>query len=172
MESATAFCLRFWSSTRSGLTEVPTYYVDKSRESQLLSITITSSIFCFTELWDDCSFRKSRETGILQLQEMIRIATLKAPTSHTVIIVDDIMYLHSMRRAIYVICRDLSVHHLMIVRVVADLELAMSRNSSRPDSRRISDETIRKIFSRFEEPNRSLVHERLNFVIDNSCYRR
>jgi tRNA uridine 5-carbamoylmethylation protein Kti12 len=141
-------------------------------KSSILSITLTSSIDCFSELWDECSFRKSRETGILQLQEMLRIATLKAQTSHTVIIVDDIMYLHSMRRAVYVICRDLHVHHLMIVRVVADLELAMSRNSSRPDSRRISDETMSKIFACFEEPNRSLVHERHSFVIDNSCYRR
>jgi tRNA uridine 5-carbamoylmethylation protein Kti12 len=141
-------------------------------KSSLLSTTLTSSINCFSELWDECSFRKSRESGILQLQEMIRIATLKAPTSHTVIIVDDIMYLHSMRRAIYVLCRDLNVHHLMIVRVVADIELAMSRNSSRPDSKRISDETMRKIFCRFEEPNRSLVHERHSFVFDNSCYRR
>lgn len=133
---------------------------------------MTSSIYCFSDLWDESSFRKSRERGIEQLQEMIGIAAQNAPTSDAVIIVDDIMYLHSMRRAIYVICRDLNVHHLMIVRVVADLELAMSRNSSRPDSRRMSDETMRKIFSRFEEPDNSLVHERHNFVLDNTCCQR
>lgn len=103
---------------------------------------------------------------------MIRTALLKGPSFHTVIIVDDIMYLHSMRRSIYVICRDLDVQHLIIVRVVADLELAMSRNSARPDSTRISNETLRRIFSRFEEPNKTLVHERHSFVVDNSRFHR
>ena len=137
-----------------------------------MATTMTSSIYYFSDLWDKNSFRTTRESGLLQLQGMIRTATLNAPTSHTVIIVDDIMYLHSMRRAIYVICRDLNVHHLMIVRVFANLELAMSRNSSRMNSSRISDETMRKIFSRFEEPNKSLVHERHSFLVDNSCYQR
>ena len=114
--------------------------------------------------WDEDSFGTSREKNIAQLQDLIQQPTLNG--LHKLIIVDDIMYLHSMRRAIYVKTRDLEVHDLFIIRVSADYSTALTRNSLRPDSKRVAEETLLKIFNRFEEPNTSLVHERNSFVVD------
>ena len=93
---------------------------------------------------------------------------ITASNEHSVIIVDDIMYLHSMRRAAYVATRDLGIHNLLIVRVTTDLSVALARNSLRMGSRRMSDETVSKIFNGFEEPNSTLVHEKVNLRIDTS----
>ena len=93
---------------------------------------------------------------------------IRASCEHSVIIVDDIMYLHSMRRAAYVTTRDLGIHNLLIVRVTTDLSVALARNSLRMGSRRMSDETVSKIFNNFEEPNSTLVHEKVNLRIDTS----
>ena len=116
--------------------------------------------------WDEHSFGSSREQNIAQLEGLIRRPSLDG--LRKVIIVDDIMYLHSMRRAIYVKARDLEVHHLFVVRVVADYLTARTRNSLRPDSKRVTEEALLKIFDRFEEPNQSLVHERNSFIVDTT----
>ena len=126
-------------------------------------------------MWDEHSFRASRDEGILQLQRMITSSTAPVDKSngvshlnHTVIIVDDIMYLHSMRRAVYVATRDLLVRSLITVRVTANLSASLSRNSLREDSRRMSDETVTRIYNQFEELNTSLVHERVSTTVDTS----
>ena len=126
-------------------------------------------------MWDEHSFRASRDEGILQLQRMITSSTAAVDKSngvshlnHTVIIVDDIMYLHSMRRAVYVATRDLLVRSLITVRVTANLSASLSRNSLREDSRRMSDETVTRIYNQFEELNTSLVHERVSTTVDTS----
>ena len=126
-------------------------------------------------MWDEHSFRASRDEGILQLQRMITSSTAAVDKSngvshlnHTVIIVDDIMYLHSMRRAVYVATRDLLVRSLITVRVTANLTASLSRNSLREDSRRMSDETVTRIYNQFEELNASLVHERVSTTVDTS----
>ena len=126
-------------------------------------------------MWDEHSFRASRDEGILQLQRMIASSTPAVDKSngvshlnHTVIIVDDIMYLHSMRRAVYVATRDLLVRSLITVRVTANLSASLSRNSLREDSRRMSDETVTRIHNQFEELNTSLVHERVSTTVDTS----
>lgn len=120
--------------------------------------------------WDEHSFASSRDQNIAHLEALIQQPT---PTGlHKLIIVDDIMYLHSMRRAIYVIARDLEVHHFFVVRVVADYSTALTRNSIRPDSKRVSEETLLKIFNYFEEPNNSLVHERNSFIVDTASVER
>jgi tRNA uridine 5-carbamoylmethylation protein Kti12 len=120
--------------------------------------------------WDKDSFGTSRERNIAQLQDLIQQPALDG--LHKLIIVDDIMYLHSMRRAIYVKARDLDVHNLFVIRVSADYSTALTRNSLRPDSKRVAEETLLKIFNRFEEPNNSLVHERNSFFVDTMSSER
>lgn len=120
--------------------------------------------------WDEDSFGTSREKNIAQLQDLIQQPALDG--LHKVVIVDDIMYLHSMRRAIYVKAKNLDVHNLFIIRVSADYFTALTRNSLRPDSKRVAEETLLKIFNRFEEPNTSLVHERNNYVVDTMSSER
>lgn len=78
------------------------------------------------------------------------------------------MYLHSMRREIYVIIRDLDVHNLFVVRVKTGLSIALLRNSVRSESTTVNEETINNIFHQFEEPNYKLVYEKLNGVIDTT----
>lgn len=114
--------------------------------------------------WDEDSFGTSREQNIAQLQDLIQQPAQDG--LHKLIIVDDIMYLHSMRRAIYAKARDLDVRNLFVIRVSADYSTALTRNSLRPDSKRVAEETLLRIFNRFEEPNISLVHERNSFVVD------
>lgn len=120
--------------------------------------------------WDEDSFGTSREKNIAQLQDLMQQPALDG--LHKLVIVDDIMYLHSMRRAIYVKARDLDVPNLFVVRVSADYSTARTRNSLRPHSKRVAEETLRKIFNRFEEPNISLVHERNSFVVDTMSSQR
>jgi tRNA uridine 5-carbamoylmethylation protein Kti12 len=114
--------------------------------------------------WDEDSFGTSREKNIAQLQDLIQQPALDG--LHKLIIVDDIMYLHSMRRAIYVKTRDLDIHNPFVIRVSADYSTALTRNSLRPDSKRVAEDTLLRIFNQFEEPNTSLVHERNNYVVD------
>lgn len=90
---------------------------------------------------------------------------------YTVIIIDDLMYLHSMRREIYVITRDENIP-LLTIRVRTSLDFAILRNSLRPMSIKISNETISKIFENFQEPNNSIVAERLNYIVDNTSDER
>lgn len=56
----------------------------------------------------------------------------------TVLIVDDIMYYRSMRRVIYQACRGIA--HFVVVYVEVNVELAIQRNSQRPETCRVSNE--------------------------------
>ena len=87
-------------------------------------------------------------------------------------IVDDIMYLHSMRRAVYVACRDMGVDHLLNVRVTSNLSTALIRNSFRTESRKVAEEVVRKIFTQFEELNASLSHEKRSFIVNCNSQER
>jgi tRNA uridine 5-carbamoylmethylation protein Kti12 len=82
------------------------------------------------------------------------------------------MYLHSMRREVYVKARDGGVDHMLVVHVKTSLECALLRNSSRLGGARIEDATIQKIFERFEEPNPALVHEKLNIEVSTDTFER
>jgi tRNA uridine 5-carbamoylmethylation protein Kti12 len=82
------------------------------------------------------------------------------------------MYLHSMRREVYVRARDGGVDHMLVIHVKTPLESALLRNSLRVGSARVDEAAIRKIFERFEEPNRALVHEKINLTVNTDTSER
>jgi len=124
-------------------------------------------------------------------------------TNDGLIIVDDIMYLRSMRRELYVITRDHGVP-LVIVWMKSCLDVCLARNRSRNDrintsnddnntttsscciDRRITesihsidrrvklvtDDTILRIHSAFEEPTSEFIFDRHHIVLDSDCIDR
>ena len=113
---------------------------------------------------------------------------------HGMIIVDDIMYLRSMRRELFVITRDQGIP-LVTVRIKASLELCLDRNQKRkarcsgigssvdggdgPPSnideaacnynmnKVVTDSTIRRLYDAFEEPTSEFIFDRHNIVVDS-----
>ena len=111
------------------------------------------------EVWTERSFAESRETGMDTVKQHLENST-SSSSCDTVILVDDIMYLHSMRREMYVLARDYGAHHMLIVHVNADIHVALARNAIRDVSTQVEEMSIRRMFDRFEQPNQKLVHEK------------
>lgn len=89
----------------------------------------------------------------------------------SVILIDDIMYLKSMRREIYVIARDKGIP-VFTVWVKVDFEIAKQRNLCRPMECRVSDAAMNRIFIGFEPPVSSLIFDRCNYTVNGSCEAR
>ena len=123
-------------------------------------------------------------------------------TNDGLIIVDDIMYLRSMRRELYVITRDHGVP-LVIVWMKSCLDVCLARNRSRNDrintssddnsttssccidrlisesihsiDRRVklvTDDTILRIHGAFEEPTSEFIFDRHHIVVDSDSVDR
>ena len=84
------------------------------------------------------------------------------------IIIDDIMYLKSMRREIYVLLRDLSIT-LLTIHIKTSIEHCLERNNNREGIHRLPDEIISRIYNHFEPPDSYYIFDRHYFVVDNSC---
>ena len=94
-------------------------------------------------------------------------APLQASTSLTpILIIDDIMYLRSMRRKIYVMTRNNSLP-LLVVWIKTTLETALIRNNLRTGRAKISIDTIMKINEALQPPDKSFIFDRNNIIIEN-----
>ena len=118
------------------------------------------------EVWSERTFADSRKTGLDTVK--LYLENSSSLSCDTVILVDDIMYLHSMRREMYVLARDYGAHHLLIVHVTTDIDVALARNAIRDVSTKVDEESIRRMFDRFEQPNHKLVHEKHVVHIDTN----
>ena len=87
------------------------------------------------------------------------------------ILVDDIMYLRSMRREVYVIARDCNIP-IIVVWVNTPLEVALQRNSQRSGKQHIEEQTIIKIHAALEPPDAQHICDRVHIVIDGACENR
>lgn len=126
------------------------------------------------EEWNETSFKESRQRGLECLQGMLAEKQSRQDQqdqhdqhdqpADKIVIVDDIMYLHSMRREIYTIARD-NGYILLIVCVKAELDVCLSRNSLRPVNQRVASQAIENIFAKFEFPNSTLVCDRYNVIV-------
>ena len=107
---------------------------------------------------------------------------------HGMIIVDDIMYLRSMRRELYVITRDQGIP-LVTVWIKASLELCLDRNQKRKTmcsgidsvdgppcngdeaayhhNKVVTDGTILRLYDAFEEPSSEFIFDRHHIVVDS-----
>lgn len=75
-----------------------------------------------------------------------------------IIIVDDIMYLRSMRRQVYVIARDAHAK-LLTIFVDTNPSLAKQRNLTRNEKECIAGEAMERIISHFEGPS-DMIYDR------------
>ena len=87
----------------------------------------------------------------------------------SLLLIDDIMYLRSMRRQIFVIARTAKIPILTIV-VVVDKEIAIIRNRKYNINNKniIPDETITKLYNKFEIPDEKYIFDRNNIIFNNN----
>ena len=76
-----------------------------------------------------------------------------------ILIVDDNMYQHSMRRQIYTLASRHDVRTI-VVWFNTDPSVAFSRNQCRSEDRRVSQESFSRIASQFEAPDRKYIADR------------
>ena len=130
-----------------------------------------------SSIWTDETFRISRDISLGKLRDLLISINNNNNNddNNNIIIIDDIMYLHSMRREVYVISRD---HHalLLVVHIDVDMNIALSRNATRSIvnndnqvcDQKISDETIMKLYQRFEKPNTTQIADKHHIIITSS----
>lgn len=111
-------------------------------------------------MWDEKSFgvqRKQNLDAVASHAEELQSSTVDSFPGYVVI--DDIMYLRSMRRQVYVIARD---NHLPIICVHVDtpLSTALERNSHRDESAYITTSTISRIYEDLEPPDAKHICDR------------
>ena len=80
-------------------------------------------------------------------------------------VVDDIMYLKSMRRQVYVICRELSIP-LLVVWLRCSLNLAQQRNADRAGKSHVAEVAIEKLWRAMEPPDAAFICDRNNLTVD------
>jgi len=93
--------------------------------------------------WNSETFKISRQVSFEKLKAAVYCSNVNF------IIVDDLMYLHSMRREIYCIAREAEVP-LLCIHVKTPLENALNRNNLRIGKSKIDSDVIVKISNHFE----------------------
>ncbi|CAM9495190.1 unnamed protein product, partial [Ectocarpus fasciculatus] len=90
---------------------------------------------------------------------------LKSDSCRNVIIVDDTMHYHSMRRELYACSRD-SRAAMRVVWLRCDVEVAVERDNARDAT--LGEETVRKVHSMFEAPREEYIWERGYVTVDTT----
>lgn len=149
----------------AGKSTISAHIVSESRKRSFKASVVSFDDFV-TEDWNQTSFKEGREKGLSILSNLVQAFNEKPASDAitTVIIVDDIMYLKSMRRKVYVVARDNNCP-LITVLVDAELRTILERNAARHGKARIEQSVIHKIHSNFENPCSSMVFDRHNLVI-------
>ena len=110
--------------------------------------------------WDETTFGAARSASLRAVEAAL------ADESVTVVVVDDIMHLKSMRRQVYVLGRQRNVP-VVVVTSNVELSTALARNALRTSPHRVEDAAILRIHSHFEPPG-SNTADRLHFTLDSS----
>lgn len=97
--------------------------------------------------------------GVTMVQEIIQQHKSSLSTSSLLIIIDDNMYMKSMRREIYVIARDAAIP-MIVLWCNLNERLCQERNAVRDDKERVSDASFDNIVQRFELPNPRNIYDR------------
>ena len=112
------------------------------------------------EEWNSNSFKESRNRGLEMLSRFLD--GVEVPRS---IVVDDIMYLSSMRHDVYKLCRDRLVP-LVVVHLDVSLKECLASNRERPVERQVDEEVIERIYRSFERPKISSICDRLHYTVE------
>lgn len=110
---------------------------------------------------DADSFHHIRTIAKQRIREI-----LSTPQNSRIIIIDDIMYLKSMRREIYVLARNNNIP-LLTIWLNTSVDIAQARNNLRNETSRVSDESFSKILENFEPPDQSYIFDRHYIEIHN-----
>ena len=111
------------------------------------------------EDWDAASFKDSRKAGLESLKQLL------GEDDTNIIIVDDIMYLSSMRHEVYKLSRDRLVP-LVVVHLDVSLSECLEGNLKRSEENRVDSEAIKRIYCSFERPNSANICDRLNITVE------
>lgn len=95
--------------------------------------------------WKEGTFKQSRQAALAEFSNCLE-------KGDAYIILDDIMYLRSMRHQIYTLTQQHDVP-LIVFHLDVNLETALSRNESRTERLQINVATIRAIHDNFEPPD-------------------
>lgn len=125
--------------------------------------------------WNDRTFQLVRKASLDRLENELKILS-SIPTTNgykePILLVDDIFYLHSMRRQIYVKARNYHAK-LLFIWIKTDLSIAIQRNSLRPEASYVEEEALINIYNKFEGIDNALVSERNCITIsgngDSEC---
>lgn len=90
------------------------------------------------EIWDDTTYKTSRQNAIAAFR-IVLDQNNQEESPRRFIILDDLFHLHSMRREIYVICRDAGIP-LASIYLHIHPDVARERNALRSGRTRVSDE--------------------------------
>jgi tRNA uridine 5-carbamoylmethylation protein Kti12 len=116
--------------------------------------------------WNENTFKQYRE---LALHDINQIFTEKNRSKDfdTVLIIDDNMYLKSMRREVYVMARDNNTK-LLCIWIDSSLENSIRRNNERTGKDKILEESIFRIHKLFEPPDTTYVADRHFICLKNN----
>jgi len=114
--------------------------------------------------WNHSSFKMIRQENLCILEKLMspEIRTKLSKTTPSLVVVDDIMYLRSMRRQVYVLARNMGIP-MLTVSVSVGLDTAISRNSER--SIPVKVESLRKIYESFQIPDPKFIFDRNHISI-------
>ena len=114
--------------------------------------------------WDETTFKSSRITALEKIKD-----TLEASNNDSVesvkLVVDDLMYLSSMRHEVYRLARDLNIP-IAVIWVNTSLETCLRRNSTRDSDILVAPGAIRRIYESFEAPDPSLICDRVSYTVE------
>lgn len=123
-------------------------------------------------MWDESSFKRLRRCNLDAVKDIVDSLPVSTTTESNgfpgLILVDDIMYLRSMRREVYVVAREKNIP-IIVVWINTPLEVALQRNSQRVGMQHIDEETIIKIHNSLEPPDSQRICDRNHFIIDGAC---
>ncbi len=157
----------------------------KHSEKESSSMTALSEVVSFDEFiteeeqWDETTFKSSRKAALQQIHSLLHA---QSQTMHSIeesilpsvpvgriLVVDDLMYLGSMRHEVYKVARDTRVPvPQVVIWVNTDVDIAVSRNATRAalGQPSVHEDTIRRIHELFEPPHSHAIADRLHYIID------
>jgi tRNA uridine 5-carbamoylmethylation protein Kti12 len=122
---------------------------------------------------DGTTFKFLRDRSQARIVNAIEGASVSSASAGCdVVVVDDIMYLRSMRRELYTLSRDHG-SVLLCVNVSCPLEVARARNRAREEAQqeirqpKIPDDVLERLHKEFEPLCEKCTSERYSLVIDN-----
>jgi len=118
--------------------------------------------------WNSSSFKKIRFENLHKVNESLsllsEVRTKLSKTIPSIVVVDDIMNLRSMRRQVYVMARNQNIP-MLTVSLLVGFETAISRNSSR--SNPVKEESLRRIYESFQPPDPKFIFDRNHISISS-----